>query len=185
MPRPESDINRHGAADGSHPAHGEPPGIAVEHCRAWLEWTATQIDQCLADDKPACDQLLTSLAEVVGQVPPRVPTDSPAGPAQTLNQKMSDVVVAVQSHDRVMQRLAHVAESLRLLHEHLGDARRAQSPESWRVLRDHQMRAFSMADERALFVRMVAHGDGNGPEIVLNPDETIELFAPEHGLGQS
>ena len=184
MPQPESGINRHRAAGGSRTVQNEALGIAVEHCRTWLEWAATHVDQCLADDKPACDQLLTSLAEVVGPASPRVEADPPPGTVQSLNQKMSDVVVAVQSHDRVMQRLTHVAESLRLLHAHLGDARRAQSPESWRVLRDNQMRAFSMADERALFVRLVAHGDDNVPEVALNPDETIELFVPEHGVEQ-
>ncbi len=184
MPRPESGINRHRAVGSSRPAQSDASGIAVEHCRDWLEWAATQVDQCLADDKPACDQLLSSLAEVLGAASPRVQAVSAAGTTQTLHQKMSDVVVSVQSHDRIMQRLNHVAESLRLLHEHLGDARRAQSPESWRILRDNQMRAFSMADERALFVRLVAHGDDNMPEGAANADETVELFAPQPGLGQ-
>ena len=144
--------------------------IAVTNCRDWLEWAAVQVDVCLADDKPACDRLLESLAEVLG----------PAA----IDQKTSAVVVAVQSHDRVMQRLNHVAESLRRLQEHLGDARRAQSADSWRTLRENQMRAFSMAEERALFARIVAHSDQMGHEAALNRDDTTELFLPEHGLEQ-
>jgi hypothetical protein len=158
MPQPESDI-------------------AFEHCRAWLEWAAAQVDVCLADDKPACDELLVSLAELLG----------PAADS-TVAQKMSAVVVAVQSHDRVMQRLTHVSQSLRRLKEHLGDAGRVQSAESWRMLRENQLRAFSMAEERALFLRIAAHRDLTGqepaPEGTTDPEETIEIFLPERGHGQ-
>ena len=155
MTRPEPNLNRDWTADD----------IAMEHCRVWLAWAAIQIDLCLAEDKPACDQLLRSLGAIL----------EPASAAASIDQRMSDVVVAVQSHDRVMQRLTHVSESLRLLHEHLGDARRAQSPDSWRTLRDRQLRAFSMAEERALFCQMVAPEAGGG-EIAVSPDDTVELF---------
>jgi len=157
--------------------------IAVENCRAWLEWAAAQVEMCLADDKPACDQLLASLAKMLA--PAAQESAAVVPPADsTVIQKMSAVVVAVQSHDRVMQRLTHVAESLRRLQEHLGDERQAQSAETWRTLRDKQMRAFSMAEERALFLRIVAHGDGTGQEIPLSPEETVEIFMPERGLGR-
>jgi hypothetical protein len=169
MPRPEADI-------------------AVENCRAWLEWAAAQVEVCLADDKPACDQLLASLAKMLAPAAQEHAAQESAAvvpPADsTVIQKMSAVVVAVQSHDRVMQRLTHVAESLRRLQEHLGDERRARSAESWRTLREQQMRAFTMAEERSLFLRIAAHGDGTGEETALSPEETIEIFMPERGLGQ-
>ena len=104
------------------------------------------------------------------------------------SQNISAVVVAVQSHDRVMQRLTHVSQSLRRLKEHLGDAGRVQSAESWRMLRENQLRAFSMAEERALFLRIAAHRDLTGqepaPEGTTDPEETIEIFLPERGHGQ-
>lgn len=151
----------------------ESDGIALEQCRTWLAWAAVQVDQCLADDKPACDQLLRSLGEML----------EPPSAATSRDQHMSDVVVAVQSHDRVMQRLTHVSDSLRMLHEHLGDARRAHSPDSWLELRQRQLRAFSMADERALFIRIVAPDEG-GREPAAGPDESVELFVFEDGLDQ-
>jgi len=163
MTRPEPNFNRVLADDD----------VAAEHCRAWLAWAAVQIDACLAEDKPACDQLLRSLSEML----------EPASAAASIDQRMSDVVVAVQSHDRVMQRLTHVSESLRLLHEQLGDAGRAQSPDSWRTLRERQLRAFSMAEERASFSQMVAQEE-RGREIALSPDETVELFVAENGPDQ-
>jgi hypothetical protein len=150
--------------------------IAFEHCRAWLEWAAAQVDVCLADDKPACDELLGSLANLLG----------PAADS-TVGQNMSAVVVAVQSHDRVMQRLTHVSQSLRRLKEHLGDAGRVQSAESWRMLRENQLRAFSMAEERALFLSIAANSNPEETadrEETAAPEETVEIFLPERGHGQ-
>ncbi len=164
MPRPDADI-------------------AVENCRAWLEWAAAQVEVCLADDKPACDQLLASLAKVLGPAAQEPAAVAPPADSAVI-QEMSAVVVAVQSHDRVMQRLTHVAESLRRLREHLADERRARSAKSWRTLREQQMRAFSMAEERALFLRIAAHEDGVGQETAPNPQDAIEIFMPESGLGQ-
>jgi hypothetical protein len=150
----------------------EADAIAVEHCRDWLAWAAAQVDQCLAADKPACNQLLRSLGEML----------EPGSAALSMDQCMSEAVVAMQSHDRIMQRLMHVSESLRTLHEHLGDARRAQSPDAWRQLREHQLRTFSMAEERALFTRMVAP-EGRG-EIPAGSDESVELFVFKDGPDQ-
>ena len=58
-----------------------------------------------------------------------------------------------------MQGLVHVKESLRALQAQLGDARHADSADSWRELREKQYRAFSMPEERLLFARMVARED--------------------------
>ena len=59
---------------------------------------------------------------------------------------------------------------------------RANSADAWRTLRDTQFRAFSMAQERALFARMVAHEDEIGTEAELTPEDTVELFTGDHGL---
>ena len=152
--------------------------IVLENCRAWLEWAAAQVDACLADDKPACDQLLGSLAKLLD------PADS------TVVQKTSAVVVAVQSHDHVMQRLTHVSQSLRRLQEHLGDADGARSADSWRMLRENQLQNFTMAEERALFLRIAARSDVTGQDFGANLQETepqgaIEIFLPQHSRGQS
>ena len=94
---------------------------------------------------------------------------------------MAAVIVAVQGHDRVMQGLSHVAQSLRGVHRQLGDARCADSPEAWRSLRDQQIRSFSMAEERTLFARMVV-GD-SCHDAPAHPDDTVELFAAAHDSG--
>jgi hypothetical protein len=187
MPLPESSFLG-GAAAGT-----DAPGVAEKYCRLWLNWAAAQVDACLADDKPACDRLLDSLAEMLAPAP--AVSGGPPGEAGTCRD-MSAVVVAVQSHDRVMQRLGHVAEALRRVQHHLADAGRARSPESWRMLRDGQLREFSMAEERALFVRLVVQeGDAapageagqtgeTGRQAALSPEDTIELFVADGGLGR-
>ncbi|HEY2679506.1 MAG TPA: hypothetical protein VGI65_21235 [Steroidobacteraceae bacterium] len=164
-------------------------------CRAWLDWAATQVDLCLTEDKPACDRLMEALTGALE--PPRANTEAPgasapgasapgaSAPGETsISGKMAAVVVAVQSHDRVMQQLTHVRDALRLLHTHLGDPTRAASPDSWRTLREMQMREFTMAEERALFARLVAPPDEGWLEIAANPDETVEIFITDAGLRQ-
>ena len=133
----------------------------VREVRPWLDWAATQIGASLAADEVACRTLLAALEAVL----PTVPGDPLAGAAcglasqaateLTAEQKMSAVVVAVQSHDRLMQQITHVAAALRRLYEHFGVPTQAESREAWVTLRETQTKAFSMSEERALFVGIV------------------------------
>jgi len=179
-----------GSVGRPHSAQPEAGGVAVERCRAWLSWAAAQLDACLTSDKQASDELLAALADMLS------PAQSPAGgaPARAgdADGKMSAVIIAVQSHDRVMQGLVHVAESLRTLEAQLGDAQRAESAESWRDLSETQIRSFSMPQERELFARMLAMSEDaerKPDEAERKPDEadedpegTIELFTIDPDL---
>jgi hypothetical protein len=136
------------------PSESTTGGVAAAQCRAWLQWAAAQIDACVASDALATNELLASLANLLGSA--RAAALTPHDPA---NAQLSAVIMAVQAHDRVMQGLVHVKESLRALQAQLGDARHADSADSWRALREKQYRAFSMPEERLLFARMVAHED--------------------------
>jgi hypothetical protein len=159
-------MGRLGQIDTAPAAQPEANSLALQHCRVWLKWAAAQVEECLTRDALASADLLRALAEVLGSE----------------RREMSAVVIAVQSHDRVTQGLAHVAESLHALHALLGDARHANSSDAWRMLRGSQYRAFSMVQERALFARMVAPEDELGHEAPLTADETVELFTGDHGL---
>ena len=152
-------------------------GVALEHCHNWLEWAAAQIDVCLDDDKPACDQLLESLADLL-QSTTSAPTSAASACDATSSPHMSAVVIAVQSHDRVMQRLMHVAGAMRGLGEHLEEARCAHSCESWCELRRIQLSKFSMAEERSLFIGIVAPEHAGSHEAA-DSEDTIELFMAE------
>jgi hypothetical protein len=50
------------------------------------------------------------------------------------------------------------------------------------MLRETQYRAFSMAQERALFARMVADEGESTRAAETDPEETVELFAIDPGL---
>jgi hypothetical protein len=99
-----------GATVRPNPAQPEAGGVAVEQCRAWLSWAVAQVDACLISDKLASAQVLAAIGDVLA--PPRVPAGSAPAPAGDADGKMSAVIIAVQSHDRVMQGLAHVARML-------------------------------------------------------------------------
>jgi hypothetical protein len=178
-----------GAAGRPHSAQPEAGGVAVERCRAWLSWAAAQLDACLTSDQQASAELLAALADMLS------PAQSPAGSAARAGDadgKMSAVIIAVQSHDRVMQGLVHVAESLRTLEAQLGDAQRAESAESWRDLSETQIRSFSMPQERELFARMLAmsedaerkpdEAERKPEEADVDPEGTIELFTIDPDL---
>jgi len=160
-------------------------GVAAAQCRDWLQWAAAQIDACVASDALAMNQLLASLADLMGSAP-RAAAVTPHDPA---NAQLSAVIMAVQAHDRVMQGLVHVQESLRALQVQLGDARHADSADSWRELREKQYKAFSMPEERLLFARMVAHGDEDEAwrKAGRIPVEAaaVELFTTDDGLFES
>jgi hypothetical protein len=130
-------------------------GVAAAQCRDWLRWAEAQIDACVVSDALSMNELLAALAQLLGSAP-RAAAVTPHDPASA---PLSAVVMAVQAHDRVMQGLVHVKESLRALQAQLGDARHADSADSWRELREQQYRTFSMPEERQLFARLVAHQD--------------------------
>lgn len=180
MPRSDIGAGCIAAADESRPAQSEDTGIAVEQCRAWLNWAAAQVEECLASDNLARSQLLAALTEVLSPGPAR--SDAASAPSgDGASGPMEAVVIAVQAHDRATQGLSHVADSLRALRAQLGDAKCADSAESWRALRDTQIRAFSMAQERALFARLVAGDDDGRLDAEMETEGTVELFTIDPG----
>jgi len=179
MLAPESNAGGAGATDEQCAARAESTALCLAQCREWLNWAAAQVDACVTNDNLAMNQLLASLTDLMGAPQPRSATGL-AAVDPDMNGKMAAVIMAIQAHDRVMQGLIHVTESLRTLHAQLGDRRHAESADSWRILREKQFRAFSMPEERALFARMVAHADEGWCE-GRNPEEAVELFTSDHG----
>jgi hypothetical protein len=180
MPPPEP------LREGGEPGHDlrfaerDSAAGAIGQCRTWLDWAAAQISDSLASDTAAGNQLLASISEMMGPGKPGASRVQGAGvPAEDRN--LSAVIMAVQAHDRVMQGLAHVAQSLRDLSAHLADCGRIESAEAWRQLRERQYRVFSMHEERVLFARMVG-GDVDG-STVRDSFELAELFATQEVPG--
>lgn len=69
----------------------------------------------------------------------------------------ADLVIAIQAHDRIMQALTHVADSLLALERQIADPMQAGSSAAWQRLREQRFSAFSMASERELFGRVLGH----------------------------
>jgi hypothetical protein len=143
----------------------------------------TQINRSVADDTAASERLLAALEGLIQAASGRLPATSPAD--ELIRQSMSEVVVEVQSHDRLMQQLTHVAESLRGLHEHLEDPRNAALPDAWRRLRENQSRAFSMTEERVLFAAIVGKSSNDDVSRDAHLGETIELFDAPHAADET
>jgi hypothetical protein len=181
MRPPDSKTGGSGTTGELASAPAESSGLAVAQCRAWLQWAAAQVDACVTNDKLAMDELLASLADLMAA--PRAATQTPHDAAA--HGKLSAVIMAVQAHDRVMQGLNHVTESLRALQSLLGDARHAACADSWRMLREQQFRTFSMPEERTLFARMVAHEDEAWRTAGRNGVEAVELFSGDDGRFES
>ncbi len=163
-------------ADGPWTPPAEAASVAVVQSRSWFDWAAAQIDASLTNDRMACDLLLASLEEMRRSAQIWAETEPAIGEA--VRQKMSAVIIAVQSHDRLVQQLTHVVESLRAVQDHLADAPRLQSVESWRQLRDRQLRCFSMAEERLLFARIVGADDGPN-HASLDLEQAVEMFGAD------
>ena len=161
-----------------------PPELAMTNCRVWLDWAATQIEGSLASDSAECDRLIAGLAEMLRAAERRSSAEPRSESVdesvdESVGQKMSRVVVAVQSHDRFMQQLSHVAQALRGLHEYLGNPGLGTSPDGWRDLGTRQLRAFSMPEERVLFSDMVGLRTGavSDPYHGAPGEDAVELFA--------
>src|SRR5271167_255347 len=105
---PPESTNGCGASGELNSVLAAPSGLAMAQCRDWLQWAAAQVDACVASDKLAMNSLLAALSDLMGSA--RAAT-SAARDAAGAN--ASAVIMAVQAHDRVMQGLVHVTDSLR------------------------------------------------------------------------
>ncbi len=150
---------------------GSAHGVAIEYSRAWLDCIAIQVDECLARDSVACVTLLSSIDGLLSAARASGAAD------RSLDDELASVIVAVQFHDRLIQQLTHVAESLRAINAHLGDPRRATSSAAWESLSTERMQAFTMRDERMLFAGTDA-GFSQAHRIEETAD-AIELFTDD------
>jgi hypothetical protein len=117
--------------------------------RQWLEWAAAQIEATLAADGESTARVLDAVGALCSGV-------ADAGRPAALAAPAAELVAAIQSHDRLLQQLQHVAHALRALGSLEGEGGYPPpSPAAWSALRRQQLRAFSMREERALFRSMV------------------------------
>ncbi|HEX8989046.1 MAG TPA: hypothetical protein VF816_13900 [Rhodocyclaceae bacterium] len=68
-----------------------------------------------------------------------------------VSQKVHQAIVAFQFYDKLVQRLAHVCESLDGLADLVADPARLYRPSEWVALQDRVRSRYTMAEERAMF----------------------------------
>ena len=91
---------------------------------------------------------------------------------------MRDASVALQFHDRLVQRLAHAREALEVLAGAVADRHQHHSRADWDRLRDGIRAQYSMEQERVIFDLLVG---GASPESVLDTLKNLhDSGAPGH-----
>ena len=133
-----------------------------------------QIEAALSEAERSVRALGSAFVSIANAIEPiggLVPTSDggsgpPHGPASTtLSDDIRRVVVALQFHDRLTQKLSHVAADLETLAELLRDPSRRDTRTAWEVLRREIRARYTMVCERSL------------ADAVLPEDSTIRAAA--------
>jgi len=73
-----------------------------------------------------------------------------------MSNRMKQVIIAFQFYDKLVQRLAHISNSMSALADLVGDANRLYSPHEWRGLQEKIRSTYSMSDERKILDALIA-----------------------------
>jgi hypothetical protein len=124
---------------------------------ALLELAASQLEVAAHVSDARVETLASSIAAVV-MLGAQLQTGNGAGqPPDALAQKIveaaQNAVVALQFHDQLVQRMAHVREALTELNEALSSSRAAEV--DWATVLAGIRFRYSMEDERMLFDRII------------------------------
>lgn len=118
---------------------------------AILQLAATQIEVALqtAESQVASlSEAVAAMAAIAATLPVSVETQ-----ASVIRRHTSDAMIAMQYHDQLMQRLAHVRDALTDLRGALVEPIGA---DGWRQVLSAVRSRFSMEDERLLFDKILA-----------------------------
>jgi hypothetical protein len=142
---------------------------------ALLQLSAMQIEVALqAAESQVMDlsDAVASLAQLAADLPPAVRVQ-----ANAIAERTRAAMMAMQFHDQLMQRLAHVRDALTDMQRALAES---HSSERWQRTLATVRGRLSMEDERLLFDRMLAQQGGNagpvGETAADNARGAIELF---------
>jgi len=134
-----------------------------------MELAAGQVEAAMRESNSSVEVLtdtFTSLAETLQQIDAAVatlPDTVGNGLVKAEIQSNTDLVVskvrhsivAFQFYDKLVQRLAHVCQSLEGLSKLVSDRSRLYNPQEWVALQDQVRSKYTMAEERAMFDAVV------------------------------
>ncbi len=135
-----------------------------------LELAAGQVDAAMRDSNASVDTLMdtfTSMAETLrtidvalGTLPDTVGNGMVKSEiqenAKDVAQKVHHAIIAFQFYDKLVQRLAHVCQSLGGLSELVSDTGRLYDPQQWAALQERIRSKYTMSEERGMFDAVMA-----------------------------
>ena len=136
-----------------------------------LELAAAQIEAAMTDSNTSVEvltQSFTSMAETMRSITETVAAlpdqgsnadtrQNLLGSADHVSGMVHQAIIAFQFYDKLVQRLAHVTNSLGNLSELVSDQRRIFNPQEWVDLQDRIRAKYTTPDEREMF-EAVMHG---------------------------
>ncbi len=130
-----------------------------------LELAAGQIQAAMRDSNASVDVLtgtVTSMADSLQAIDAMLASDAGAGSGiagreeiaartRQIGVQVQHAVIAFQFYDKLVQRLAHVCDSLAALSSLVADKGRLSDTAQWAALRDKIRSRYTMAEEREMF----------------------------------
>ena len=137
----------------------------------------TETVTSMADSLKAIDALLASAADAESGIASR---EEIAGRTQQIGVQVQHAVIAFQFYDKLVQRLAHVCDSLAALSSLVADKGRLSDPAEWAALRDKIRSRYTMAEEREMFDAVL---DGVPVRVALDRYMAVRMSEVEKGGG--
>lgn len=130
-----------------------------------LELAAGQVEAAMKDSNSSVEVLMDTFTSLAGTLqhieialdtlPDTVGNGMVKGEIQENTRIVADkvhhAIIAFQFYDKLVQRLAHVCESLDGLADLVADPARLYRPSEWVALQDQVRSRYTMAEERAMF----------------------------------
>ncbi len=160
---------------------------------ALVTLAAAQVEAALAEAEPSVCALGAALVSIAEAIEPiangkglhpagrcgREPDQAPSAAQSAIADDIRYAVVALQFHDRLTQKLSHVASNLSAVAELLSDPTRRDAQCAWELLRRQVRARYTMDCERSL-ADAVLGTDPVSP-ILTAPSRDVSLAAPVEG----
>lgn len=135
-----------------------------------LELSAGQIEAAMTDSNSSVEVLTDSFTTMAGYMRTiadsvsALPDDGDAGDAKRnlgaaaehVSGMVHQAIIAFQFYDKLVQRLAHVNQSLAGLSGLVSDNARLYNPAEWRALQEKIRARYTMREEQAMFDAVMA-----------------------------
>ncbi len=130
-----------------------------------LNLAVAQITNAMTDGNESVAALADSFTSMAGnaqvislaasELPPSNAKAEIAEKCDSISAQMRQTIIAFQFYDKLTQRLAHVANSLKALGDLVGDRDQLFNPYAWRGMQEKIKSKYTMEAERAMFDALI------------------------------